>query len=137
MFFICWEKNGQRGWEKCRQAEDIADVFVKDDLETAGKVFCLSGGYNATVLSYEDMLAAAQGKLPIKGSLVHSFYPYISDSAFIQRRAYDLLDLFTKLTRNTAFEINLDTLPFRRQKLNQNVSRFKCSCMRIIDFHGG
>ncbi len=72
MFFICWEKNGQRGWEKCRQAKDIADVFVKDDLKTADKVFCLSGGYNATVLSYEDMLAAVQGKLPIKGSLVHT-----------------------------------------------------------------
>ena len=69
----------------------------------------------------------------VKGSLVHSFYPYISDSAFIQRRAYDLLDLFTKLTRNTAFEINLDTLPFLRKKLNQNDTRIKSTGKRKSD----
>ena len=72
MFFLCWEKNDQRGWEKCHKAKDIADAFVKGDLETVDKVFCLSGGYNATVLSYEDMLAAVEGKLPIKGSFVRA-----------------------------------------------------------------
>lgn len=89
MFFLCWEKNDQRGWEKCHKAKDIADAFVKGDLETVDKVFCLSGGYNATVLSYEDMLAAVEGKLPIKGSFVHTprFLSVMLEEVFASREA--------------------------------------------------
>ena len=49
MFFLCWEKNDQRGWEKCHKAKDIADAFVKGDLETADKVFCLYSGCEGMV----------------------------------------------------------------------------------------
>lgn len=72
MFFLCWEKNGRHDWEMCRRAKDIADTFVKSDLRTASKVYCLSGGYNATVLSHEDMQAAIEGRLPIEGAYVHT-----------------------------------------------------------------
>lgn len=89
MFFLCWEKDGRHDWEKCHRAKDIADAFVKSDLETADKVYCLSGGYNATTLSYEDMLAAVQGKLPIKGSFVHTprFLSVILEEVFASREA--------------------------------------------------
>lgn len=70
MFFLCWEKDGQRGWEQCYRTKEIADVYVKEDLEKADKVFCAAGGYNAIAMSYEDILAAVEGKLPIKGSIV-------------------------------------------------------------------
>lgn len=89
MFFLCWEKDGRHDWELCRKAKDIADTFVKSDLETANKVYCLSGGYNPTVLSYEDMLAAVQGKLPIKGSFVHTprFLSVMLEEVFTSREA--------------------------------------------------
>lgn len=87
MFFLCWEKDDRHDWEKCHRAKDIADTFVKSDLETTDKVYCLSGGYNATTLNYEDMLAAVEGKLPIKGSFVHTprFLSVMLEEVFANR----------------------------------------------------
>ena len=73
MFFICWEKNGCRGWEKCRKATDIADVFDRNNLvQGVDTVYCLSGGYNGYPMSYQQVLKAVAGELPIKGAFVHT-----------------------------------------------------------------
>lgn len=90
MFFICWEKGGQRGWAACHTTKDIADVFVKNDLVgTVDAVHCLDGGCDGGFINYQQILDAVKGKLPIKGAVVQTprFLSVMLSEVFPSREA--------------------------------------------------
>ena len=90
MFFICWEKAGQRGWAACHTTKDIADVFVENDLVgMVDSVHCLDGGLDGGVMSYQQVLDAVKGKLPIKGAVVQTprFLSVMLSEVFPSREA--------------------------------------------------
>ena len=89
MFVICWEKDGQKGWEKCHKANDIANVFVKNDLAgMVDTILCLSGGHDGCVMNYQQVLKAVNGELPIKGAYVYTprFLSVMLEDVFPDRK---------------------------------------------------